>query len=510
MFKTAFLIIDYFLSGSGYTGLGFKAACKQFSKVTVSDSCWSFYFEDPQRYESPRSSACSVGWMMQPLWLSRKDKQEALWTAKKDVAPLQAPGHHSGQKQGIKGKKEDITEYGASWCHFQFEHAVGPRTVPETLSALLKQSSALANFGRHALKKAGQSMGAEKGWTLQCGEVITVVTRSPEMTQRLKAKNSTVHKWLSLESISIQRHSSLHISAEMQLWQYLVVRYVPDHAAVMAFERRMRRAWDRGNEEVCFFFQVDPHTGVPLQNEGIDGVLHAVQPTIIRMPTCMQLSGPFLLSNDRRALQSGRWDKEWNDSVLKQLPKLLLCLLKWVASPRGPAAGLAEKVVLSAYYSLLPKMVPAASGGLCISIVDQLIPLDSFLEDARSEAVVPVKVVCEAAKEAEEAGSSNSSSATLSFVEPERAIWLPTAFLKRLSLPVLTSWFGRHPLAVDELGSSSGIPLWRFLVERPSENLLSAQRSSFDLKKFKKSEAVNISVNALAALGEVRTLGPCV
>lgn len=451
----------------------------------------------------------------------------------------------------VKEEEGGAVSSSAEWCRFQMELSVGAVPLHSDLRALRKQRSLIALAGRRALLNRSRFQRGKVGkthWVMEVDDAKVAVTRPPESALRLKLRLSSSQRnsWsIHSECIVVQRNK------KRTLWQFLTVRFVPDSAATSAYEHHVGSPWMRSFEEVALFFPVEPVSFAPLDGQDSCGLLHALFPTQHAVSMSMHWDGPWMLSSDRERLQEGTAAAEWNMCVLKQLPRLLVCFFKWVATVcAGAEADPTDRALcLSSFYALLPPFALAPSSSspsvlgkemigqetLVAMVLNHQISLEEFVTVISKEPVVPVQfadpivtatVTATAAAGAvvvEEGGDAVEWVAKghlpvqtlerplrLQFVEAQHAMWLPAALLRRVPLTALHAWFGRYPLAVDILGETSHSPLWKCILTGPDEAILAERRPHFTLQHCEELTPIQLSMQVLVALEEVHPLHLCV
>jgi hypothetical protein len=148
----------------------------------------------PLRNRENRVTSSSLGWTMQPLWLTQEDRLHSLWefdseyiqtaivrrnefSTSKEVlfycTTLQStcgciePGKtRRGREKSTRSIKKELhsssnevkagTAESEGLCHFQLEGASCSSSLSSALQTLLRCSSTLAVIGRHALHNESQ------------------------------------------------------------------------------------------------------------------------------------------------------------------------------------------------------------------------------------------------------------------------------------------------------------------------------------------------------------------
>jgi hypothetical protein len=187
---------------------------------------------------------------------------------------------------------------------------------------------------------------------------------------------------------------------------------------------------------------------------------------------------------DRQDIQS-LMENEWNKCVLHQLPRLFVCLMKWIANA-SPTPN------LQISYSLFPPLVIDENEILCTNILGQRLLLDNFVEIIKNENVIPVY----------------NDVRQLKFMVPKKVIWLPPSLMLRIPIKLLITWFGLSPLSTIELGDMMWLPLWKPFIQFPTELLFKNRKKNFSFRSTERDEFDfrSISIQLMAAIGEAMAL----
>jgi hypothetical protein len=275
----------------GFMGIGFKAVYKRFAKVSIYDDKHAFAFEEPAR---PAPTEPGHAWVMKPHWI---DNRAGLW----DASPSSAT---------------------SEWCHFQLERPRGgPASVQEDLRTLPQSIPAL--LGRQAIENHRQATNGQiSDWILEWNETRNRVSRQPDNASNTAwagsamSRTLTASHWSAVdECIQVQisstssrsSSSSLQSDGATKIWQFVTLKYIPSADAQAAYAQHTKKQYGNGDptarEESSFFFETTPD-GCPVvpTNRGavMQGSVHAVLPTKLRLPFACQWNGSWLLSVDRQ------------------------------------------------------------------------------------------------------------------------------------------------------------------------------------------------------------------
>lgn len=427
----------------GFMGIGFKAVYKRFAKVSVYDNTWYFRFQEPAI--APLMEP-SHGWVLKPSWITRP---ELLW----DYMP------------------DSVTK---NWCHFQLETPRSgwqgilddmkylPMTIPPLLGRQAIESRLLES---QDITTAVNDANEVPEWKLEWNDVIYNVRRTHNSKQPYQRENSDFN--ISSECIEVKQHeeeSDSTAQSKTRFWQFLSLQFVPDMEAQEAYTIHTKRAWNislssDAKEETCMFFEVDSQ-GSPLLPSSSStaskakGLLHAILPTKLDLPTPMHWQGSWLLSVDRQEVQS-MVDNNWNNCILQQIPRLLSCLLLWIASQSPPD--------LFAAYSLLPPIEyieESTSHHMRTTFIGIDLNLDDLFDIIKTQRVVPAWTIADEL--------DGNKALDIQFCLPQDSIWLPSPLLDRLPINLLADWFELNPFAANKLENLMFLPLWKTLLTRPT------------------------------------------
>ena len=325
-----------------FSGIGFKAVYKRFEKVTIFDNIWSFQFEQPA---STPPMEPSFSWVLKPKWIREMDSYR----------------HISSGIGKISEKNTDC------WCNFVLERSRGGgNDIKEDLSRLPSVVPVL--LGRQAIDPDCTTEEEDGKWVLCWGEKQYTITKGTIDPTYLEAKLKSRQDSISSHHLrrdrkanvsgslmgsffdtfcsricgSFKNHSSgssSHriVGSNNQTWQFLTVCFDPSKSAKVAFEGHTKRPWagrlyhadsffsaespdsDVVAEEISLFFQIDENLApVALPKHTSAGLLHAVLPTKLKLPFPMNLQASWLLSVDRREVQSLS-ENAWNNCLISQV-----------------------------------------------------------------------------------------------------------------------------------------------------------------------------------------------
>ena len=485
----------------GFMGVGFKAVYKRYARVMVYDDVWSFCFDEPSVTPAMEPSH---SWVMKPQWAP----QESLLGT-----PL-----------------DDVDK--SSWCHFLLQRPRGGmRSVKEDLSRL--PSTAPVLLGRQAFASVGDQSGTSDGsptsWNLTWQNKRYEVTRdglSVVMPHTLRA-SILKHKESVLQRISgewirsfadtikmkMSRLEDTKTAPKEQLWQFLTVCFRPSEEAQRAFEVHTKKKWAIGQdsaqtEDISIFFEISCVDGLPVTSpRHTQGTVHAILPTKLRVPSPVHVQGPWLLSVDRQDVQSIQ-DNCWNNTLLAQLPRLYVSLLRWLCAKHyGDGESLQRAFKMLPIFTVMDKSSAASSASareqLCLRVLDQWVSMEDISHALGAERLTPV-LQSQGRHEHSSPSLIPRTCPEISFVQASEAIWLPPQVMEHLTVDEVTSWLGCPPFASMCLGESSWHDMWRYNVPMPTIAILRQRKRFFrlDASVYGATDLkVARAVAALAAMG---------
>jgi hypothetical protein len=298
-------------------------------QVLVSDATYSFGFEEPEK-------SSGLEWVLQPRWVPR-----------------------------------DTSRTDAIGCLFELSGARGTRPLsadlklPLTVPALIGRHALMLGFGGKDVRKTA-SCDEETGAIFElewCERLLHVRHRRDESPQLLSCDRVIVEEFLGRDK-------------QEYTWVFVHVNFEPDGAAVEAFAQHTKRPLEtiERREEQCLLFFESSSDGTPIPSR--DPLLHAVLPTGIKMPMACHMHAPWLLSVDRTDVQSPA-DNDWNGCILRQLPKLIFQLLRWLKVRSLECSGIGVDRFLRAGLRLLPVYESATRGTAAFVFMGKAVPVDT-------------------------------------------------------------------------------------------------------------------------------------
>eukprot|EP00949_MAST-11_sp_MAST-11-sp1_P001030 g1030.t1 len=251
----------------GYMGIGFKAVFRRFSRVLVR-SGRSLAFT----FSKP-TDALDYSWVLLPSFT--------------DIS-----------------RDEAVTAARSEWCTFKMSGA-GRSAVLRDLRFLPPSSVPL--LAMKAIRKP---------------EAIFRLTMHDLMYSVKSRKEAEIGGGKSMiVSCSNKRRDSR--------WVFISETFSPSPRARQAFREHTFKDSPH-SEQVLLFFQVEPEESnlIPVTSAG---KVHAVLPTRLALPFAMHVQGTWLLSVDRRDMQS-QFENAWNAELLRTMPRLLEKYLRWAVA----------------------------------------------------------------------------------------------------------------------------------------------------------------------------------